>query len=152
MPEITPRSDASALRVAVVVARFNERVTDGLLEGAIAALGELGIDDPTVARVPGAFEIPVVAGALAADHDCVVALGAVVKGETDHYEQIATQATAGLQQVAVATGIPVSNGILAVRDPQHALDRSAPGAGNKGREAAEAAVAAALLLAATTQR
>jgi len=152
VPEITPRRDAASLQVAIVVARFNEPVTSGLLAGALAALEEVGVDHPTVVRVPGAFEIPVVAAALAADHDCVVALGAVVKGETDHYEQIATQATAGLQQAALRTGTPMSNGILAVREPGHALARSAPGPGNKGREAAEAAVEAALLLDAITTR
>ena len=78
----------------------------------------------------------------------MVALGAVVKGQTDHYEHIATQATAGIQQVAVASGVPVANGILAVRDPAHAVARSRPDSRNKGAEAAEAAVATALALAA----
>ena len=147
MPEIEGAFDASDLRVAVAVACFNEAVTSGLLDGALAALAAAGAEDPTVARVPGAIELPVVARALAeAGHECVVALGAVIEGETDHYEHVATQTAAGLREVAVATGVPVALGVLTTRDADLARERSLPGPGNKGAEAAEAAVRTAQLL------
>ncbi|OFW55360.1 MAG: 6,7-dimethyl-8-ribityllumazine synthase [Actinobacteria bacterium RBG_16_70_17] len=144
MPEIEGAGDASGLRVGVVVATFNEVVTAGLLQGALEALLAAGAVDPTVVRVAGSFEIPVVARALAEGGcDCVVALGAVIKGETDHYEHVATQAIAGLRQVAVETGVPVGLGVLTTRRVEHARARSLPGPGNKGAEAALAAVRAA---------
>ena len=135
------------LRVAVVVAEFNQTITDGLLQGALASLAERGIAEPFVVRVSGSFELPVVARALAeTGHDCVVALGAVIKGETDHYEHIGTQAAAGLQTVAIETGVPVGFGVLTTSTVELARARSGPGPGNKGAEAAEAAVSAARLL------
>lgn len=141
MPEIRGTGDARHLKVGVVVSTFNEAVTAGLLQGALAALASAGASDPTVVRVPGSFELPVAARALAAaGHDCVVALGAVIKGETDHYEHVATQAIAGLQQVAVETGVPVGLGVLTARRVEQARARSLPGPGNKGAEAALAAV------------
>ena len=144
MPEIEGAGDASGLRVGVVVAHFNEVVTAGLLQGALEALSAAGAVDPTVVRVAESFEIPVVARALAEGGcDCVVALGAVIKGETDHYEHVATQAIAGLRQVAVETGVPVGLGVLTTRRVEHARARSLPGPGNKGAEAALAAVRAA---------
>jgi 6,7-dimethyl-8-ribityllumazine synthase len=141
MPEIEGTGDARHLKVGVVVATFNEAVTAGLLQGALDALAAAGAADPTVVRVPGSFELPVVARALAeSGHDCVVALGAVIKGETDHYEHVATQAIAGLRQVAVETGVPVGLGVLTTRRVEQARARSLPGPGNKGAEAALAAV------------
>jgi 6,7-dimethyl-8-ribityllumazine synthase len=135
------------MRIAVAAASFNESITRGLLGGALEALDRLGISDPTVVWAPGSFELPVVAAALAdAGHDGVVALGAVIKGETDHYEHIAAQCAAGLQQVSVQRGIPVGFGVLTVRDARHARERSAPGPGNKGAETAEAVVAAVAAL------
>lgn len=138
--------DGSGLTVGVVVATFNEGVTGPLAQGAIDRLRELGIEEPTVVRVPGALELPVVAAALAADHDAVVAVGAVIEGETDHYHHVATQASAGLMRVSIDHGIPVGNALLTVRSAAHAIDRSRPGPGNKGAEAAEAAVATAVAL------
>jgi 6,7-dimethyl-8-ribityllumazine synthase len=136
MPEIEGAADARGLKVGVAVASFNAFVTDGLLQGALEALAAAG--------VPGSFELPVVARALAeSGHDCVVALGAVIKGETDHYTHVATQSIAGLRQVAVETGVPVGLGVLTARTAAQARARSLPGAGNKGAEAAEAAVRAA---------
>jgi 6,7-dimethyl-8-ribityllumazine synthase len=132
-----------SIRVAVVIAEFNESITAGLLEGALGELRGLGVDQPTVVRVPGAWELPVLARALARSHDCVVALGAVIEGETDHYQHVAEGAARGLQEVAVATGIPVALGVLTARDPAHAVSRSKPGPANKGAEAARAAVRAA---------
>jgi 6,7-dimethyl-8-ribityllumazine synthase len=147
MSEITGDFDASGLRVGVVVATFNELVTAGLLSGALELLAEAGAQDPTVVRVAGSFELPVVALGLAeSGYDCIVALGAVVRGETDHYEHVAAQAAAGLRQVAVSTGVPVGFGVLTSRRLEQAHARSQPGPGNKGAEAAEAAVRAAMAL------
>jgi len=144
MPEIDGAADGRGLKIGVAVASFNAFVTGGLLQGALAALAGAGVDDPIVLRVAGAFELPVAARALvAAGCDGVVALGAVIKGETDHYEHVATQAIAGLQQVAVQTGVPVTLGVLTARQADQARARSLPGPGNKGAEAADAAVRAA---------
>lgn len=144
MPEIRGADDARGLKVGVAVSTFNEVITAGLLEGALAALASVGAPDPTVVRVPGSFELPVVARGLAeTGHDCVVALGAVIKGETDHYEYVATHAIAGLQQVALETGVPVGLGVLTTRRVEQARIRSLPGPGNKGAEAALAAVSTA---------
>jgi 6,7-dimethyl-8-ribityllumazine synthase len=130
--------DPTGLRVGVAVATFNSEITDGLLAGALTVLEGA---DVTVARVPGSFELPLVAQALIeSGADAVVALGAVVEGETDHYEHIAREAARGLQDVMVKTGVPVAFGVLTVRDVEHARARSRPGPGNKGAEAAEAAV------------
>jgi 6,7-dimethyl-8-ribityllumazine synthase len=141
MPEIEGSADARDMKVGVIVSTFNEAVTAGLLRGALEALTSAGAEDPTVVKVPGSFELPVVARALAeSGHDCVVALGAVIQGETDHYEHVATQAIAGLRQVAVETGVPVGLGVLTTRRLEQARERSRPGPGNKGAEAALAAV------------
>jgi len=147
MTDITGATAGETLRIAVVVAEFNGAVTSGLLEGARRALGDAGIADPLVVEVPGAFELPVVAGRLArSGFDGVVALGAVIEGETDHYEHVATQSIAGLQQVAVATGVPIGLGVLTVRQADQAMERSRPGPGNKGAEAAEAVLRTARAL------
>ena len=138
--------DASGLRIAVATATFNESVTSGLKAGALDWLRSAGAVHVTEADVAGAFELPLVAGALTADHDGVVALGAVIEGETDHYDHVAHRASEGLMRVMLNTGVPVSFGILTVRDPAHAIDRSMPGPRNKGAEAAAAAVETALLL------
>jgi 6,7-dimethyl-8-ribityllumazine synthase len=136
---------ASELSVAVLVAAFNSAITDGLLAGAIELLDEAHVTERVVIEVPGAFELPVVAkAAIDAGHDAVVALGAVVLGETDHYEHVAHRASEGLMRVALDTGVPVAFGILTARTEQQALDRSAPGPDNKGREAAAAALLAAV--------
>jgi 6,7-dimethyl-8-ribityllumazine synthase len=136
------------LRVGVVVSTFNGSITEGLRRGALDELDRLGIADPTVVDVPGALELPVIARALVdVGHDCVVAVGAVIEGETDHYQHVATQAMAGLMQVSVTSGRPVGIGLLTVRDIAHAVERSRPGAGNKGAEAARAAVEAARVIA-----
>ena len=138
--------DGSGLRVAVVVADFNSEITGGLLNGARARLN-LAKCESEIFRAPGAFELPVLSRAAAErGYDAVVALGAVIEGETDHYLHIATQAARGLMDVSIATGVPVAFGVLTVTDPQHAVARSAPGPGNKGAEAAEAAIRAALAL------
>jgi len=137
------------LRVAVACSRFNGAITWRLLEGALEVLEECGVDrgDVTVAWAPGAFELPLLARALAAaGADAVVCLGAVVRGETDHYRFVAGECARGLQHVALETGVPVAFGVLTTEDAAQAMARSEPGAGNKGREAAATAVEMARLL------
>jgi 6,7-dimethyl-8-ribityllumazine synthase len=142
---LQPR-DATGLRIAVARSRFNDHVTSGLAAGAVEYLTANGAEF-TVYDAPGAFELPLVAARLvAAGYDAVVALGAVIDGETDHYEHVATQATAGLMRVMLDTGRPVALGVLTVREEAHAVARSLPGPGNKGAEAAAAAVETVLLL------
>jgi len=142
------RPSARGLRVAIVRSLFNRAVTDGLLDGARAALRELGALRVSVFDLPGAFELPLAARAAARSgrFDAVVALGAVVEGETDHYEHVAREAASGLAAVARETGLPVAFGVLTVRQEEQARRRSAPGPDNKGAEAARAAVMTALAL------
>jgi len=139
------RPDARGLRVAVVRSTFNAAVVDGLWQGARTALLEMGAkaEEVTVVNVPGAFELPLAARAAAGSgrFDAVVALGAVIRGETDHYEHIAREAAAGLAAAARETGVPVGFGVMTVEDEAQARARSAPGGQNKGAEAARAAVA-----------
>src|SRR5512139_1861931 len=144
------RPSARGLSVAIVRSLFNRPVTDGLLAGARAALAEMGAAGRRVAvyDLPGAFELPLAAQAAARSgrFDAVVALGAVIEGETDHYEHVAREAAAGLAAVSRETGVPVAFGVLTVRREEHALRRAAPGPANKGAEAARAAVATVLAL------
>jgi 6,7-dimethyl-8-ribityllumazine synthase len=142
------RPSARGLRVAIVRSLFNRPVTDGLLAGAREALSDMDARGVAVYDLPGAFELPLAAQAAAQSgrFDAVVALGAVIEGETDHYEHVAREAASGLAAVARETGVPVALGVLTVRKEEHALRRSAPGPDNKGAEAARAAVAAALAL------
>jgi 6,7-dimethyl-8-ribityllumazine synthase len=141
-----PATAASArgLRVAILRSLFNQHVSDGLVAGAREALGEMGGSprDAVVFDVPGAFELPLAAKAAAESgrFDAVVALGAVIEGETDHYEHVARQAAAGLARAGFDSGVPVAFGVLTVRDARQAEARCAPGPGNKGAEAARAAV------------
>lgn len=144
--EATPDVDGSGLTVGVVVSTFNSGLTAALRDAAISTLEAAGVADITVVEVAGALELPVLCRALADSHDAVVALGVVIEGETDHYEHVATQAMAGLMQVSVERGIAVGNGLLTVRDERHAVERSQPGPGNKGAEAAAAALQAAVAM------
>jgi 6,7-dimethyl-8-ribityllumazine synthase len=133
---------AQGLRVAVLYADFNPRVVRGLLQGAVQALDAMDAAEVRREKVPGAFELPLAAKAAAiAGFDAVIALGAVIRGETDHYEHIAREAASGLARVALETGVPVGFGVLTVADEAQALARSGPGPDNKGAEAARAAVA-----------
>ena len=139
--EIIGRSDGSGLHIGVAISSFNAVITEALLQGALEALDDASVDKVTVLRVAGALELPVAASRLAAQGcDAVVAIGAVIEGETDHYIHVATQAAAGLKDVSLQSGIPVTNAVLTVREFEHASARSVPGPGNKGYEAAEAAV------------
>ncbi len=143
------------LRIAVVVSRFNDLVTGLLLEGALDGLIELGVDEAsvTVAHVPGAFELPLVAQRLASsgDHDAVICLGAVIRGETDHHIHVGGQAAAGCQRVQLDTGVPVLLGVLTTDTLEQALSRAGAGTGasrhgHKGYDSAVAAVEMADLL------
>lgn len=141
--------DGRGLRVAVLATRWHERVTDGLVAGALRALGDAGVEDPHVLRVPGAFELPLTAKALAQQrYDAVVALGVVIRGGTPHFDYVCRAATDGLTRVALDTGVPVGFGVLTCDDEAQALDRCGlpDSREDKGREAALAAVDTALLL------
>lgn len=139
--------DASGLRVAIIVSEFNSQITDGLLNGARVRLKLAKCTEIDVIRVPGAFELPLLAAKAAqSGYDAVVALGAVIEGETDHYEHIAREAVSGLMRSTLDTGVPIGLGILTVRQAEHAEARSQSGPANKGAEAAAAAVRAALTL------
>ncbi|MEZ5381082.1 MAG: 6,7-dimethyl-8-ribityllumazine synthase [Microthrixaceae bacterium] len=146
--------DGSELRIAVVVGRFNDLITTRLLEGARDGLLRHGVseDDITVVMVPGAFEIPVVAKRCAASggFDAVITLGAVIKGSTDHYEHVAGQAAAGIARVAAETGVPVIFEVLTTETIDQAIERAGTKAGNKGFEAAMAAIETARVLAKVT--
>jgi 6,7-dimethyl-8-ribityllumazine synthase len=132
------------LHIGVAVASWNQAITDRLLEGALARCHELQVTQVTVARVPGALELPVIAKALVeAGCAAVVAIGTVIKGETDHYEVVVRESSAGLGRVATDTGVPVANAILAVHDVTQAMDRSGQGVANKAREAVDAAITTA---------
>jgi len=126
-------------RIAIVVSRFNRAVTDNLLDGAVAAAKERGVEvaDTDVFPVPGAFELPVVARAIAKGgrYDGVICLGAVVRGETPHFDFVCEQAAAGIQQVALETGVPVAFGVLTTDTMEQAMARAGGDVGNKGREA-----------------
>lgn len=148
MSRRTTEGAQAGVSVAVAVASFNQRITDGLLAGCLEELRRLGVEDPIVLRVPGAWELPLAAKALIArGSTAVVALGAIIKGETDHYEVIVQQSAAGLRQVSLETGVPVANAVLTVHDLTQALERCGPGPANKGAEAARAAVEMAAALA-----
>ena len=144
------RPSARGLRVAVLRTRFNAAVVDGLLAGARDALREMGAADRdvTVAEVPGAFELPLAAevAARSGRFDAIVALGAVIKGATDHYEHVAREASRGLAAVSREGGVPVGFGLLTVVREEQALARAASGPDNKGAEAARAAVAMVYVL------
>lgn len=147
MTEIEGNLDASDLKVGVVVASWNQSITDRLLKGALDRLESLGAAGVTVLRVPGALEIPLGALALAkASCQAVVAIGVIIKGETDHYEIVVRESTSGVSRVALDTGVPIGNAILAVHDIEDALARSGNGGANKGAEAANAAVLTATAL------
>lgn len=132
------------MRIAIVVARFNDFVTDRLLAGAVEGLREAGLDAEGVEiwRVPGAFEIPMAAQRVANTGrvSAVVCLGCLIKGATSHFEYIASACAHGIVAASAATGVPMSFGVLTTNSVEEALERAAPGPDNKGREAALAAL------------
>ena len=140
----------AGLRVGIVVARFNESVTRPLLDGAREGLTRLGVaaDAIDVAWTPGCFEIPLVARRLAdtGRYDAVICLGAVIRGETPHFEYVAGQAAAGIARVSLDTGLPVIFGVLTTETLEQAINRAGAKAGNKGFDAALTAVEMASLL------
>jgi 6,7-dimethyl-8-ribityllumazine synthase len=140
----------AGLRIAVVVSRFNEVVTSRLLAGARSALERHGVhdDDVDVAWVPGAFELPVVARKLAESHryDAVVCVGAVIRGETPHFEYVAGEAARGIADAARDTGVPVIFGVITPNTLEQALERAGGKVGNKGYDAAVNAIEMASLL------
>ena len=144
--------DGSRLRVGLVLSRFNESVTRGLLAGALEELAAQKVADDriTVCEVPGALELPVVVRALARGgrHAAIVALGCVIRGETDHYDHVCAGAVGGCGQVVLETGVPVGIGILTCETLAQARERSGAGPKNAGRSAARAALETANLLAA----
>ncbi len=148
--EIQGSRHAAGCRFAVVVSRFNEEITGGLLEGALDTLeqAEVSSDDITVVRVPGAFEIPLAAMRLAetGQFDAVVTIGCLIKGDTMHFEYIASACSQGIVQASTATGVPIAFGVLTTLTEEQAMARSEPGPDNKGREAALAAIEMATLL------
>ena len=144
MPVLEGSLDGQGLRVCIVVSRWNEFVTRKLLEGAESCLGERGVrlDDIAVAWVPGAFEIPTAANwaARSGRFDAVICLGAVIRGDTAHFEYVAGGTTDGIAATARETGVPVIFGVLTVDNVEQALSRAGGKDGHKGEEAAQAAI------------
>ncbi len=144
-------SSANGLKFAVIVAKYNDFVTDRLQRGALAALAHVGVrdEDVTLVRVPGAFEIPT-AARLAADtneFDGIVCLGCLIRGATPHFEYISSAVAHGLTAASAATGIPMAFGVLTTNSAEEALERAVDGPSNKGWEAAQATVEMALIAA-----
>jgi 6,7-dimethyl-8-ribityllumazine synthase len=148
--EIRGDFQARGRHVAIVVSRFNELVTSKLLEGAVDGLRAHGIDgdDVLVAWVPGAFELPLVARRLAASggYDAVICIGAVIRGDTAHFDHVAGQAATGIRTAAEETGVPVIFGVLTTDTFEQAMDRAGGKHGNKGWDAAMAAIETASVL------
>jgi 6,7-dimethyl-8-ribityllumazine synthase len=146
VPELSFRSRHHG-RVAILVSRYNEVITSRLLDGALACCDEAGVprDEVDVVWLPGAFELTAAAAAAAATgrYTCLVALGAVIRGETPHFEYVAGAAATGLTDVSRLHAIPVGFGVLTVDTLQQAMERAGGSAGNKGHEAADAALGAA---------
>jgi 6,7-dimethyl-8-ribityllumazine synthase len=140
--------DAAGLRVGIVATQWHAEITGQLLDRALVAAKECGVEDPTVVRVPGAVELPVVVQELARRHDAVVALGVVIRGGTPHFEYVCDSVTAGLTRVALDAGIPVGNGVLTCDTVEQALERCGMPASSedKGWEATVAALSTALVL------
>ena len=143
-----PDIDASDVSLAIVASTWHTTICDALLDGALRAAKQLGVVEPKVVRVLGAIEIPVVAQALAAKYDAVVALGVVIRGETPHFDYVCDAVTQGLTRVSLDQSTPVANGVLTTNTEAQALDRAGlPNSGeDKGAQAAAAALSTALVL------
>lgn len=143
-----PAMDASALKLAIVTSTWHATICEALLDGARRVAADSGVAEPTVVRVHGAIEIPVVAQELARNHDAVVALGVVIRGETPHFDYVCDAVTQGLTRVSLDASTPVANGVLTTETEQQAIDRAGlPGsAEDKGAQAAAAALSTALTL------
>ena len=142
--------DAHDLKFAIIVARFNSFITERLLEGAIDAFVRTGgsRENIQIVRVPGSWEMPLVAAELARQksHDAIVCLGAVIRGETPHFDYVAGNAASGLAHVAAETGVPVAFGVLTTNTVDQAIDRAGAKSGNKGFDAVMTAIEMANLL------
>ena len=142
--------DAAGLRVAIVAARYNEAIVEALIAGARAAWLAAGGEARSLRleRVPGAFELPLVAQTIAQRGGCdaIIALGCVIRGATAHFDFVAGECARGLQQAMLSTGVPISFGVLTTENVAQAQERAAPGPGNKGAEAVHTAIAMARLL------
>jgi 6,7-dimethyl-8-ribityllumazine synthase len=149
VPDFAGRLRASG-RVGILVSRYNEVITSKLLDGALACCSEAGIsrDSVDVVWIPGAFELPVAATVAAetGDYTCLVALGAVIRGDTPHFDFVAGEAARGLREVSVRHRLPVGFGVLTVDTMEQAVDRAGGKAGNKGHEATSAALRTADVL------
>ncbi|GAB03554.1 6,7-dimethyl-8-ribityllumazine synthase [Gordonia amarae] len=140
--------NVSDLRVAIVSSQWHETICTALLDGALRAAADAGTPTPTVVRVAGAIELPVIVQALARTHDAVVALGVVIKGETPHFDYVCDAVTAGLTRVSLDESTPVGNGVLTTLDEQQALARAGlpDSSEDKGAQAMSAALASAVIL------
>jgi 6,7-dimethyl-8-ribityllumazine synthase len=151
MPTLEGTTTAAGLRFAIVVARFNDFVTERLLAGAVEALTSAGVasEHVTTLRVPGSFEIPLAAqrAAETGQFDGIVCLGCLIRGATPHFEYISSAVAQGLIHASAATGVPMAFGVLTTNSAEEALERAQPGSGNKGWEASMAAIEMATLLA-----
>ncbi|OBF85442.1 6,7-dimethyl-8-ribityllumazine synthase [Mycobacterium sp. 852002-51163_SCH5372311] len=147
VPDV-PLLDAAGVRLAIVASTWHSEICDALLAGARKVATESGIDNPTVVRVLGAIEIPVVAQELARSHDAVVALGVVIRGQTPHFDYVCDAVTQGLTRVSLDESTPVANGVLTTNTEEQALDRAGlpDSAEDKGAQATAAALATALTL------
>ncbi|OBJ36861.1 6,7-dimethyl-8-ribityllumazine synthase [Mycolicibacterium mucogenicum] len=143
-----PALDASGIKLAIVASTWHTTICDALLDGALRVATASGIAEPTVVRVLGAIEIPVVAQELAKNHDAVIALGVVIRGGTPHFDYVCDAVTQGLTRVSLDESTPVANGVLTVNTEEQAIDRAGlPGsAEDKGEQAASAALATAITL------
>ncbi len=134
--------DARNLRVAIVATRFNDFIVDRLISGAVDYLCRHGAstDNITIVRIPGAFELPIVCNkvALSGNYDGIVALGAIIRGDTPHFDFVSSEATKGIAQVSMQTGLPIGFGLLTTNSIEQAIERAGTKAGNKGVEAASA--------------
>ena len=150
MPKfIEGKLDATGLKCAIIVGRFNSFISERLLEGSVDALVRHGASDGdiTVARVPGAFEIPLAAQKLASSgaYDAVICLGAVIRGATPHFDYVAAEVSKGIAQVSLKTGVPIAFGVLTTDTIEQAIERAGTKAGNKGFEASMTAIETAQL-------
>ena len=154
--ELQGGMNGEGLRIGIVVATFNEFITSKLLDGAQAALARHGVrdDDVSVASVPGSFELPVVAKKMAesGQHDAVICLGAVIRGETDHYEHVAGEAAKGISNAGLNSGVPVIFGVLTTDTLEQAINRAGGKQGNNGYGAGLAAIEMANLMRALDAR
>ncbi len=145
---VTGSLNGEGLRLGLVAARWNLEITSRLVDGARSACKEFGVDDYTLAWAPGSFELPLVSAAMARSgrFDAVVAIGAVVRGETTHYDLVSEGAAQGILRAGLDTGVPVIFGVIATENQAQAEDRSGPGPTNKGYEAVLTAIDTATLL------